>query len=809
MRVVTIASRRALPSVRVLARSLLASNPSALFAAVLVDLLPGVDRLNEDFEVVDPSELALAEDDFARMTFMYDEDELAASLRPWALEWALRKGDEEVVIQLAPETVVLAGLREVEEAALRRGLGLCPRRLTSPPQDGLRPDDEDLVLHGWLDPGLLAVTEAASPWLQAWQAHLVGSSGGPLAQRASIESGWLDSSAALLDFARLADPGLNVSFWNIDERTLEGSDQGLTCEGQPLRTFQFADYDPSMPWCLSAQVKDRPRVVLSDHPSLITLLDERARDLSAASRPKSDVTSYRYNTFGDGVPISRGIRMMYRREVLKHREADAVAPEPPVPDHRGGFSGMRAWLGEPSPRMPRLTRLSYDVWASRGDLQEAFPRPQTDSGFPYQKWLTTHGVEEGYLAPDWLGVAQPLATAPTPVAKEAGCNVFGYFSSVLGVGTTGRALLTAAMDAGLPVTVRGSTDTESPKIAAVEDSSSALRYPINLVAINADLFPLWSEKWGPEFTEGAYTVGLWAWELEELPLRMQASVDHVDEIWALSEFNASAFTPLGKPVHVFPVPSPSGIRRAFPHLSGLTPEKGYFLCVFDYLSEVERKNPLGLISAYRAAFPANDGPKLVIKSINGSRRRTARERVRLAAARTPGILLIEDYLPAEALESLLQHALAFVSLHRSEGFGMGLLEAMAQGTPTIATAYSGNLDFMSERNSLLVPYTLAPVTSEGGYYAGLGQWAEPDLAVAAAHLRMLAQDRALAAALGERAQRAVSTMRTAEHAAAFVRGRVDEIMRGELERALKARTAPERRPSTLRRLGARLLSRIK
>ena len=102
------------------------------------------------------------------------------------------------------------------------------------------------------------------------------------------------------------------------------------------------------------------------------------------------------------------------------------------------------------------------------------------------------------------------------------------------------------------------------------------------------------------------------------------------------------------------------------------------------------------------------------------------ESVRRAAASSRRIRLLEQNLPAEEVQSLIQHAIAFVSLHRSEGFGLGLMEAMAAGTPVVATGYSGNPEFMSRDNSILIEATQIPVTESGGYYRGLGHWADPD-----------------------------------------------------------------------------------
>lgn len=426
--------------------------------------------------------------------------------------------------------------------------------------------------------------------------------------------------------------------------------------------------------------------------------------------------------------------------------------------------------------MPGMSRLAYGIWASRIDLQGTFPEPQGASRQAFADWLDTCGVAEGYVTAQWASAILPRSVDSRPVVDEAGLNVFGYFASVLGVGVTARHVVRAAERAGLPVSIHTSTVAPGPVTRDFDTERPDVRYPVNLVAMNADTFPLWVERWGTQFAPGAHTIGLWAWELAELPQRMRGSFGHVDEIWTPSEFNASAFRrATDLPVHVFPIPAVAQHRQPWPDFAETTEERGYFVFVFDYLSEVERKNPVGLIRAFLKAFPHDEGPDLVLKSINGDQRRAERESVRRAAASSRRIRLLEQNLPAEEVQSLIQHAIAFVSLHRSEGFGLGLMEAMAAGTPVVATGYSGNLEFMSRDNSILIEATQIPVTESGGYYRGLGHWADPDEAGAAEALRRLAADRAFAAELGARGQADVLERFSLDRAAHFIAGRVTDI----------------------------------
>jgi glycosyltransferase involved in cell wall biosynthesis len=112
-------------------------------------------------------------------------------------------------------------------------------------------------------------------------------------------------------------------------------------------------------------------------------------------------------------------------------------------------------------------------------------------------------------------------------------------------------------------------------------------------------------------------------------------------------------------------------------------------------------------------------------------------------------------MPEARVHNLIRCCDAFVSLHRSEGFGLGLAEAMYLGLPVIGTGYSGNMDFMTPENSMLVGHRLVPVPPKGYHHAEDQHWAEPDLDAATAHMIGLVDDPAAGRALGARGSRSI------------------------------------------------------
>jgi len=227
---------------------------------------------------------------------------------------------------------------------------------------------------------------------------------------------------------------------------------------------------------------------------------------------------------------------------------------------------------------------------------------------------------------------------------------------------------------------------------------------------------------------------------------------------------------MGVPVEKRPNP---GITRS---QLGLPEDKFLFLFVFDMLSYIERKNPFGLIEAYRRAFgPKPQDTQLVIKVTNLDQFPQYREPLEEAIRSVSGIL-IEGYLNRRELDGLFHVVDAYVSLHRSEGFGLTIAEAMSIGKPTIATAYSSVQDYMTPANSYPVGYRLIELEEDYGPYKKGGVWADPDLDHAAAQMRRVFENPDEAARIGRQAALDMQRMYSSEVVARKVINRLNKII---------------------------------
>jgi hypothetical protein len=326
-----------------------------------------------------------------------------------------------------------------------------------------------------------------------------------------------------------------------------------------------------------------------------------------------------------------------------------------------------------------------------------------------QEWIYKSGVSENstiralHQAP--IHERDVFLGVENVSLKPGGVDVFGYLKAELGVGEAGR-LVHKALDAvGVPVSAINYKATVSRQNYDFETDDYG-KFQTLFTAINADQLQGGCDYLGEAFLKGRYVIGQWFWELEELPERYQNSFELVDEIWAPTLFIKEAIEKKSpSAVNVVHIPLPLVIPKVDHSISrekfGLG-EGFVFLFTFDFMSVLKRKNALGLIDAYCNAFSPNDGTLLVLKTINGERRLPELEKIRWRAKDRQDIVIIDQYFDVEESSALMNVCDCYVSLHRSEGLGLTMAEAMLLGKPVIATAYSGNMDFMTNETLLLL-----------------------------------------------------------------------------------------------------------
>ena len=262
-------------------------------------------------------------------------------------------------------------------------------------------------------------------------------------------------------------------------------------------------------------------------------------------------------------------------------------------------------------------------------------------------------------------------------------------------------------------------------------------------------------------------------------MRWHSAFDYYDEIWVPSDFtreSIAAVSPI--PVRKITYPFYLNEAEAVPDRKrfGLPDDAFVFLFNFDFLSTTHRKNPAGVIDAFQRAFKIDDKAVLVLKSINWEHDREGRAALG-RRAEGANVVFLDPHLPGAEVNALFASADSYVSLHRSEGLGLGMAQAMYLGKPVIGTGYSGNLEFMNAENSLLVNFSMTELEEDSGPYERGTHWAAPDVAHAASLMRWVYENRAASQALGARAAQDIRRILDPQKTAREILQRVQELER--------------------------------
>ncbi|MEN6604601.1 MAG: glycosyltransferase [Bryobacteraceae bacterium] len=552
--------------------------------------------------------------------------------------------------------------------------------------------------------------------------------------------------------------------------------------------------------------------------------------------------------------VDHGISDVFLRTVAdaiaacKDHQRARSWPEVAAPDELIPGSGEGEATEAPGARL-RLTRLAAAIYEARPELQHYFPDPGGRDSLRFLVWLLTYGRKEHNLSPahlaplkaQWRSMIAGLPWGPArlryelvlagmagsvhvrsflarwrvwqkslllrrrvparipdgpaeiPPPSERGVNLVGYFSAETGVGQSVRSARMALESADVALTVRGVADggTKPERNTTTGAISPSFPYDTNLLCVNADQTQVVRESLGESFYRGRRNIGFWVWELDEFPEQWSSAFAPYQEIWTPSTFCRDAIA-RRSPIPVFCVPyaaspeAPAGMDRSY---FGLAPDRFIFLTAFDVLSVVQRKNPMAVIRAFEKAFGPDSGCELVVKVNHADAGGECMEMLRRDCS-NGSVRVLDSILQREEMDALTNCADCIVSLHRSEGFGLLMAEAMYFGKPVIATNYSGNTDFTRPENSLLVDYRMVPVGQNCAPYNPLGHWADPDVDHAASHMRVIFSQQDVRDRLAAEGRRFVQQALSPDAVGAVMRKRIEEFEEVDLRPPGAPRSCP-------------------
>jgi hypothetical protein len=758
--VCTIIAKNYLAQARVLARSLAEHNPeSRLWTLVIDDFAGYIDPAREPFEVLTPSDVGC--EPFEYMALRYSVLELSTAVKPWLLRHLMGETGSPVTY-LDPDIEVHSSLRRLDELAADHGVVLIPHSSQPLPPDGHKPSQVDIMIAGVYNLGYVSLgpRPEVEDLLDWWSDRLRRDCRVDPAWGYFVDQRWFDLVPGFLeDFAIVRDPEYNVAYWNLHSRSLEHDGERYLVDGRPLAFFHFSGFDPAHPLTLS---RHQNRIDAAADPVLERVLAEYAAKVMGEGHAVSRKWPYSYVALGDGTRIDELVRTFCEEYDDEQELSARAAPSPFTP---AGARLFEEWLREEAPDAQLgVNRVLARIYEERGDLQVAFPDVAGADREGLIVWAENVGSEEVPLLAKVGGAVNgtpsrgprvpgtPVAPAPgrpTAPLREGpwGVNVVGPFGAGDELGEAARRMVFTFDARGIP-----SAPVHDPTASFAEEGEPYATLPpdrapflVNVLSTSAEALPEFARQAGAEFFAGRYSIGLWFCDLAPDPEVLSEALHHVQEVWAPSAHAAGlleAAAPV--PVHTvaIPVDPPPLVPRSRADL-GLPGGKFLFVSSADHAGAA--------VAAFTRAFTPDDAVHLVIAGTSPTRDDEATAALWAATAEHPAIQVIEGPMTRAQSTALTAVGDCYVSLHRAEAFGLSMAEAMWLGKPVIATAFSGNADFMTAENSLLVDYGVVAAHPARGGVSAEATWACPDLDHAATLMAQVVADPIAARALGERA----------------------------------------------------------
>lgn len=785
--VCTIASKNYLSSVRVLAESIRKTNPSISMYVLLVDKVDGIfDPTNEPFQIITLDELNNIPNP-QHFKFKYTSIELNTAAKPYFLEYLIEKKGLKKVCYFDPDIYVFQSLQGLWDLLNGYSIVLTPH-ITQPYEDDRKPSELEINLAGIFNLGFIGISdnETSRSFLQWWKERMYDYCFMAPAAGMHVDQNWINFAPVMRDNVFiLRDPAYNIAYWNLHyrgKRLMFSGNNSLLIDEQPVIFYHFSGLNLENLEKISVH---QDRYTLSDLPNLRPLFEWYRSLLIKHGYSDTRKWSYAYGYFDNGSAIPFFARQMYND--LGSEELKKVGDPFFTRGNFSFFSWLNEPVDNKSSERI-ITRLHMELYRLRKDLHAAFPDPLGRDRAAFRNWMDTgavrdYNLDKSFIPADHVETSRSLSDrfvkllfstryligksartlfknnekvkkalktieqalfrsvlAQTPVLtfEQAppphtlppfGINLSGYIQGEFGVAEGSRASIQAIESAQIPFVLNNiKASIHRDYDLTYGRFSEKNPYRINLMHVNADVIQEYIKEKNTAYLDNRYNIAYWFWELSNFPSKWQSSFKSLNEIWVASTFCQESIAKVS-PIPVVKMTFPIHInetqivsdRKKF----GLPKDKFLFLFSFDYLSIFERKNPLGVLRAFNSTFGGRDDVLLVLKGIN-MEHTPEKEALLAGEVNRPNIRLMHGHLNRRDMLTLIATCDSYISLHRSEGFGLGMAQAMYFGKPVIATGYSGNMEFMNQNNSFPVKYKLTELEQDYGPYEQGNVWAEPD-----------------------------------------------------------------------------------
>lgn len=370
---------------------------------------------------------------------------------------------------------------------------------------------------------------------------------------------------------------------------------------------------------------------------------------------------------------------------------------------------------------------------------------------------------------------------------DLGINVFGFINGEFGIAEATRLNCKAIEEVEIPISLLNydvRTNHNNNDLTFTNFSDNA-PYPINLVQVSPSTSEIlhFFEYFDYSLFKGKYNILYVAWESETLPEDYILNINLFDEVWTPSEYCKKCLEKfIALPIKVIPHPIDIDLKPTEDPdaLNFFAKDFFNFLFIFDYNSSIERKNVTNLIKVFKETFDKGENNALLtIKTSKSDRFAVEKQEILQAIGDSKKIKIVEKIFDKNSLNYIISNCDSYISLHRSEGFGLTMAEAMYFGKPTIGTNYSGNLQFMNNENSFLVDAQKVSYGSDDLNYNSNTIWSEPSLEKASQYLKNVYDKGEEIKIIAEKGRQTIANDFSLSGIGKLIKKRGEEIISGE------------------------------
>lgn len=815
----TIVARNYISYARTLTDSIIVQYPNAIIYVVICDRnYEFLDTGNAHIKFISLEELSLP--NFYQFAFRYDILEFSTAIKPYVFKWIFEKRHHKSAIYLDPDIYLISPLTEVEKKLKENVSAVLTPHLLDPINDNFHPNERTMLQVGSYNLGFIAINNnlEGNKLIKWWGNRLEKDAFVDLESGLFTDQKWANLMPSLFHSVYiLRHPGYNLAYWNLSQRKVSSKNKKYFVNDMPMVFVHFSGIDPLNPTIFS---KHQNRLKINNIGVLKPIFDHYIKSLMRNDYIATRKLPYEFDFFNDGTRISSAMRFYYNN--LQNKK------------YSNPFKELNANFFRKNENLLRgnsnLTREMFAFYSKNINLHGKYnlfskiDRNKFTRDFSY---LYDQGQSQSFKGKNFIfiliGLLKGLVhislirkkesikkvkktightfydflksiyvSGPAPIYLYElnkskldlnSIDIVGYAKGDFGVAQNLRGVVEAfkLLDYKinvLDISTNGSqSETDQSLNKYIKFKSNSY---IQIYCVNADQTLATINNLSNVLNDRKYKIGYWFWELAEFPKAWMGAFDKLDEVWAPTKFIYECLRKVS-PIPVYYVPvvvEPKFVKSFDRNYFGLPGKSYLFHFSYDFHSFSERKNPDAVLKAFQYAFKnKKDNVGLVIKMINGEKYPILYNKLISKISKDNRIFVVNKTLNRQEMYGLINSCDAYVSLHRAEGFGLGLAESMFFSKPVVATGYSGNLDFMNNKNSCIVPYKLIKLKKNAYPFWQNQYWAQPSIKDAADFMKKLASDRLFRIKLSKLGELTIKENHSAEKVSKLITLRLKSIIR--------------------------------